>query len=310
MIEKITKHKPLLSLLEIKNNLDIHVLKDTYIYCVGKIPSQGIKRLVPCSKPAHLKEVKNFKDIVAVVVPKNLVAQVPRDLGLIQSENPLETVYKIHEYLCGLKNHYWLDFETKIDPTADIHKAAMIADKNVIIGANTIIDAGCVIKERTIIGKNCIIGPSAVIGGDAFEMVIMDGKQRLIKQGGGVYIGNGVVIQSSTNVDRATFSGFTYVDDNVGIDARVHVAHDCFIGKNTKITACAEVSGRVIIGQGAYLGPNCTISNGITLGKNSRVSLGAVVTRNIEDNQTVSGNFAVEHSKWLRFISKLSNNKL
>ena len=37
----------------------------------------------------------------------------------------------------------------------------------------------------------------------------------------------------------------------------------------------------------------------------ARVSLGSVVTKNVEENETVTGNFAIEHGK---FIEKLKED--
>ena len=184
-------------------------------------------------------------------------------MGLISSSKPQQTAYEIHEYLCSLKNHYWDEFETIIDPTADVHPSAIIPKKNVTIGSHTKIEPGCIIMERTLIGNDCNIGPAVVIGGDAFEIAQFNGTPRVLKQGGGVKIGNNVTIQACSHIARATFTGFTQIDDNSAIDAQVHIAHDCNIKRNVKITACSEVSGRVTIEDGAYLGPNCTISNGL-----------------------------------------------
>jgi UDP-3-O-[3-hydroxymyristoyl] glucosamine N-acyltransferase len=181
---------------------------------------------------------------------------------------------------------------------------------NVIIGPHTVIEAGTIIKERSLIGSNCTIGPMAVIGGSAFETRQKDGRQKILLQAGGVKIGDNVVIQSLSNVDCATFTGFTTIDDETGLDSLIHVAHDCSIGKRVKIAASATISGRVTIDDDSYLGPNCTISNGVKIGKDAKVSIGAVVIQDIGPSQTVSGNFAIDHRKWLRFLSKLKNGKI
>lgn len=294
-------------LTDISQNLHaLCVVRDAEIHCVGKIPSKGAKRLVACSTESHCRQALNEPDIVAIVAPESLQEHIPDQLGYIISATPLETAYKIHEYLCDLEGHYWEDFDTIIDSSATIHPSAVVPQKNVMIGKNTRIEAGCVIMERTIIGESCKIGPCAVIGADAFEITEIDGERRVLEQAGGVKIGDFVIIQSCTHVARATFTGFTRIDDRSTLDAHIHVAHDCHIKKMVKITACAEISGRVTVEEGAYLGPNCTISNGLTIGKNAKVSLGAVVIKDVQDGQTVSGNFAIDHQAWLKFIINLA----
>lgn len=300
----------LISLSTLAQALNIpSVVRDVDIHCVGKIPSKGKKRLVSCVTQSHCAQALEQEDIVAIVAPEDLSNVIPTHIGFIISEKPQETAYKIHEYLCTLDGHYWEDFDTVIDPAAEVHPSAVIPAKNVVIGANTRIEAGCVIMERTIIGANCAIGPAAVIGGDAFEITNIDGEQRALKQAGGVKIGDFVTIQGNSHVARATFTGFTRIDDRSALDANVHVAHDCHIKEMVKITACAEISGRVIVEEGAYLGPNCTISNGLTIGKNARISLGAVVIKDVEESQTVSGNFAIDHKTWLKFIRNLAQKR-
>ena len=45
----------------------------------------------------------------------------------------------------------------------------------------------------------------------------------------------------------------------------------------------------------------------MAIGKNCKISIGSVVTRDVEDGAQVSGNFAIEHSKFidnLKLISK------
>ena len=35
--------------------------------------------------------------------------------------------------------------------------------------------------------------------------------------------------------------------------------------------------------------------------------MGAIVTKNIKENEQVSGNFAIEHKKYLEFIKKIGD---
>ena len=78
------------------------------------------------------------------------------------------------------------------------------------------------------------------------------------------------------------------------------------------MTAGVILAGRVKIGKNSYLGPNCTVKNGLFLGENSKISMGAVVTKNVGDNETVTGNFAIPHKKFLevfKFLLKINEEK-
>ena len=41
---------------------------------------------------------------------------------------------------------------------------------------------------------------------------------------------------------------------------------------------------------------------GLNIGKSARINMGAVVTKPVMDGQSVSGNFAVEHHEFLKFM--------
>ena len=72
------------------------------------------------------------------------------------------------------------------------------------------------------------------------------------------------------------------------------------------ISACSCVAGSAKIGSDVWLGVNSTISDRIIIGDYARISLGAVVTKNVPENVTVSGNFAIEHHKFLNHIKTLA----
>ena len=100
-------------------------------------------------------------------------------------------------------------------------------------------------------------------------------------------------------------SDFLGLQDNVKVDNFVHIAHDCVIGERTLITAGVKFGGRTIVGNDCWIGINSTISNGLNIGNNVTISLGSVVTRDVADNLTVTGNFAIEHKKFIDFIKSI-----
>ena len=81
------------------------------------------------------------------------------------------------------------------------------------------------------------------------------------------------------------------------INNHVHIAHNVYIEKNCIITGCCNISGSVRIKEGSCLGPNCSIINGITIGKNVLIGMGAVVRKSTRDNVTVAGRPANEFPK-------------
>ena len=83
--------------------------------------------------------------------------------------------------------------------------------------------------------------------------------------------------------------------------APVRIGQACMIGPNTLITTVnhpLSPKGRraklalckpVTIGDDVWIGGNCTILPGVTIGNNVIVAAGAVVTKNVPDNCVVAG---------------------
>lgn len=291
-----------IALSELAGPLGLDVRRDARIAHVGKVPTRLDGRLVPCGKQVHLNDASAETGIAAYVVPADLVDSVPAGGGLIVAEKPIVTAMVIHEYLVGLPGFLWEDFDSQVDATALVMPGAYIAPRNVRIGPRSVVFPSAVILERSIIGADCEIGPGTVIGGEAFEQCPGASPKRILKQGGGVWIEDWVTIQSKGTIIRSTFGGFTRIGRETKIDAQVHIAHDCQIGKRVTITACSEVSGRVEIGDDAYLAPNCSISNGVRIGGRAIVTIGSVVVRDVPEDTRVTGNFALPHDNWLRLI--------
>ena len=100
----------------------------------------------------------------------------------------------------------------------------------------------------------------------------------------------------------------TFIGESVSFDT--NYPFDIIIHKGVRLTAgCRIVThfmepntgtysrGKVIIKENAYLGMNTLVVKPVTIGKNSIVGAGSIVTKNIPDNEVWAGNPA-------RFIRK------
>jgi UDP-3-O-[3-hydroxymyristoyl] glucosamine N-acyltransferase len=106
---------------------------------------------------------------------------------------------------------------------------------------------------------------------------------------GSVTIGNEVELGSLNTVCRGTLSN-TIIEDHVKTDDHVHIAHNCTVRRAAMLTACVELSGSVDVGAFAWLGPNCSVNNGIKIGERAFVGIGSTVTKDIAGGQRVAGN--------------------
>jgi len=207
----------------------------------------------------------------------------------IITDSPQEDILMVINHIestIGFKKKYE---NTKIPSSVTIGHNVVI-EKNVEIGKGTIIEHNVVIHSGTKIGENCLIRTHSSIGGDGFGF-FRNKNNQLLKQPhlGGVVLGNNVEIGSNSCIVRGIIND-TIICDNVKIDNLVHVAHDCYVGNDTFLTACAELSGYVTIGKNTSIAPNTTIKQRIKIGDNVISGMGAVIFKNVEDNSIVVGN--------------------
>ena len=178
-----------------------------------------------------------------------------------------------------------------------IIKPFVFIDHDVQIGDNCILKSGVRICSNVLIGNHTIIGQNSVIGSPGFGIEKKeDGSFIRISQIGGVVVGNNVEIDALSTINSGTIEP-TIIEDNVMIDNHVHISHNVHIEKNCIITACSEISGSVYIGENTWLGPNCSIINGITIGKNVLIGMGAVVRKSTKDNVIIAGKPAKQYPK-------------
>ena len=274
--------------------------RDCEFFGIGKITTNVPRRVVPVLRQSALKDALRQGDIRGIIVSEEIADDVPDHLGCLVAENPLVAAFRIHSELCGRPDHYWKSFPSRISSSAQIAPGAQVAARDVVIGDRVSIGSNAVIGERSIVGDDCTIGPGTVIGTSAFELVQVEGANRLQPQAGGVRIGSGSVFLSAVMVARSAFAAFTEIGENCAFDNLVHIAHDCVIAEGSQVTAGAIVAGRVTMGIDSFVGPNATLSNGIGIGDEAFVTIGSTVVRDVEAGQKVTGYFATEHRAFIR----------
>ena len=142
----------------------------------------------------------------------------------------------------------------KIHPLSDV--------QSVKIGDNTLIWQFCVILKNAKIGKNCNINCHVLIENE-------------------VLIGDNVTIKPGVQI----WDGIT-IEDHVFIGPNVTFTNDQYPkSKNFNFNL-----RKTLIKKGASIGANATILGGLTLGENSLIGAGSVVTKDIPANEVWVGN--------------------
>ena len=196
--------------------------------------------------------------------------------------------YFAPDYPVGVAPTAVISPTAKIGTGCYIGPGAVIGDA-VVIGDHCTIGANAVIDFATI-GEHTTIGPNTTIGHFGFGYVREDdGIPLHIPHSGGVKIGSYVDIGANTCIDRGTLSD-TVIRDHAKVDNLVHIAHNCDIGEGAYVIATSILCGSVRIGTRASIAPNASILEGVQIGADAVVGLGAVVLADVPDGVTVVGN--------------------
>ena len=97
--------------------------------------------------------------------------------------------------------------------------------------------------------------------------------------GAGVQVMAGAVVQTGVRLD-----------DNVIVNTRASVDHDCAVGSDVMIGPGAVLCGEVRIGAGTYVGAGAVILPGMQIGARTVIGAGSVVIRDVGDGVRVGGN--------------------
>jgi len=253
---------------------------------------------------------EDFADVVArngavscVIAAPDVADQVPQGLGLAVVGDPRLAFYRLHNHLATATWFYAKRHERTIAPSARVHPTAFIAP-DVVIEDEVEMGSHAVVLSGVSIGAESVIRAGTVIGSEGFQVIRAGTDVVRVVHAGTVRIGRGVDIHANSCVDRGLF-GETTVGDNTTIDDLVYVAHEVTIGRRCLIGAHAVINGSTVVGDDAWVGPGAVLSNGVTLGAGANVTLGAVVTRDVSAGSRVTGNFAIDHERFLAFIRSM-----
>ena len=196
-------------------------------------------------------------------------------------------IYK-KKKMVGISERAVISETAKIGSESYIGDYVVVGD-NCTIGDNTIIYDRVSLVQNCSIGNGCIIQPGVTLGADGFAFERFENGELIrfphIRD---VKIGNNVEICANTNVARGSLSD-TVIGDGTKVDAMVQIAHNVVIGKNCEITTGTIIGGSTKIGDMSWTGLNSTLKDNIKVGNNVLIAAGAVVIRDVEDQDIVAG---------------------
>lgn len=292
-------------LSEFQDLAGLVVLRDGPFGLTGKLSTPLDGLCVPLRSAKYLDEVNGNPRVAAVITTPEIAEGLDTRFAVATAPSPDAAHAELHARLAGMREAELRARPNRIDPGAIIDPSARIADHGVEIGARVRIGAHVTIAAGVTVEDDCVLHPGVSLGVPGFNTGIIGGRQRIIPQLGGVRLKPYVELLSNVCVARALFGGETTLGEETVVDNLVYIAHDVQIGRRVQICALVNILGRVEIGDEAYIGPSSVIVNGARIGAKAKVSIGAVVTRDVQAGATVSGNFAISHDRFLTHIRSI-----
>jgi len=236
--------------------------------------------------------VINLDEEVALCIVQEGV-EVPYKNQIITNESKKVFFTLIEEVLADKEvNVQNIGEFTTIGPHVSLGKNVVIGNGcsitgQVSIGNGTLISDNVVIKNRVKIGENCVIQALTVIGEDGYAYTEdFDGSKRMVKHYGGVEIGDDVFIGTHVNIARGTIDN-TIIKKGSKIAPSTHIGHNVCIEEDSTVI-CSQLYGSVHLGASSYV-VGSIVKNQCSIGENSLVGMGSVVTRDIDKNKIVVG---------------------
>jgi|TARA_Y100000310_G_C20683217_1_gene817356 galactoside O-acetyltransferase len=120
---------------------------------------------------------------------------------------------------------------------------------------------------------------------------------------GDIKIGNNVSFNYNTNIN-ASDKGIIEIgnDVTVGQNTVIRASDHEYKNINVPIKYQGHTGGKIIIGNGVWVGANCVITRNTKIGNHSIVNAGSIITRDVDAYSIVGGNPA-------KLIKKLSNDR-
>ena len=160
-------------------------------------------------------------------------------------------------------------------PICTLHDSITVG-RNVKVGDYCVIEKDCVIGDDTIIGNSTVLRPGTKIGSKCIigHLTVFEGECE---------VGNNVLIHAQCHITKGVV-----IEDFVFIAPLFVGANDprmCHARRH--IIEYKETPYRIC--RGARIGIGVSVLPGVTIGANSVVAVGSVVTRDIPDGKIVKG---------------------
>ncbi len=158
------------------------------------------------------------------------------------------------------------------------------------MGNNIYVGAGAKIIGEVHIGNNVVIRENTVIGADGLTTDRGDlGHALTIPQFGSIILEDDVQIGANTVIARGAIDE-TKICRGAKIDNQVFISHNVSIDEDSFVVGETIMFGSSSVGKRCLVSGNSTLMNAVSIGDDSIVGAGAVVTKSVAEKSVVKGN--------------------
>ena len=284
------------------------VVRDSEFAKLGYVDSASPGVLAYADSLKYLQKAEANINVVCLIVAPELADLASRFQGVVASEAPRDAFYRLHLRLIE-ESLYKAPFEPGISSSCKIHPSAIVAE-GCRIEDNVVVGEQVLIRQPVWIGAGVTIEPGAKIGVEGILYNKTETGNTLIPHAGYVRIHDNVSLMTNSVIVRSVHdTDVTEVGQGSLIGLNAIVGHEAKVGRNVVVSNQCVLARKCIIGNNAFIGTNAMIKEHVRIGNNAQVMAGSVVVNNVDENASVSGNFATDHkTRMLEFARIKARN--
>jgi UDP-3-O-[3-hydroxymyristoyl] glucosamine N-acyltransferase len=229
-------------------------------------------------------------------------------LAILTSTHPHLAYARAVEALHGHRQHSYQGVHPQafVDPTAVIGSGTVIypfayVGPGARVGSDCILYPNVTIYDHCELGDRVIVHAGASIGHDGYGFATHQGVHHKIIHSGGVRIEDDVEIGPCTTIARGV-PGDTIIGQGTKIDALVIIGHNVRIGPGCLLVGQSGVAGSTELGRHVTLAGQAGVIGHLRIGDQATIAAKLLVTRSVEDEETVMGSPALPAPRARRSI--------
>jgi len=271
------------------------IVRDGVFVALDEVDTLMPGTMVYCQNLHYLQKAGRNALISAIICPPDLVGELAdSDVAVIVADDPRRRFFDLYVQLKE-SGAILPQMSFGIGQDCRLHPSAVISPRS-LLGSRVVVGANSVIEDYCRIGDDVEIGPNVVIGAEGLLTIRRpDGSLLRVSHAGGVEIGAGCQVLAGAVIAKSLFRRFTHIGCHSQIGIMSNIGHGAYLGEGCVVSGNSVIAGRARLGDRVWVGSSVSVAQGLTVGDQAQIKMGAVVVGDVAAGAVVSGNFAVSH---------------